>query len=180
MSRGVSAYASWEDCTDEFCSSFYDIYVFQGMDKTARKPFRGTTVCLFSFDERTDGFESGCNQAPAGTLTVAKDLSSATLRSTDVSVVPCTYDWETDEEICFEDRARTVTVSAQWTATGRSHRSSSRYMFRDEECMESWWDKGIERPADATGALDGSSLGTADFAGLSKGMTRFRSTCPYF
>ena len=180
FSRGVSAWAGWEDCTQEYCSSFVDLYAFQGMDKYARKPFRGTTVCFSSYSERSDVYESGCTSAPRGTLTVAKDLSWGILRPTDVSLVPCTYDYETDEEICYEARARTVTVSAEWTGEGRLSRSFSRYMFRDDECMESYWDRGIGRDATARGAVNGASLGVADYAGLQKGMTKFRSTCPYY
>ncbi len=180
FSRGVSAWAGWEDCTEWECSSFTDIYAFQGMDKYAKKPWRGTIVCVFSFAENTDGYESGCTDAPRGTLTVAKNLSSATLRPTSVDVVLCTYDPKTDEEICYEDRPRTITVSAQWTGEGRASRSSSRYMFKDEVCTESYWDKGIGRDATARGAIDGASLGVADYAGLQKGMTKIRSTCPYF
>ncbi|MDP8957519.1 MAG: hypothetical protein M3N24_11305 [Actinomycetota bacterium] len=150
------------------------------MEKDARKPFKGTVVCFFSYTEKTDAFESGCTNAPRGTLAVSKDLSSATLRPTSIEVMPCTYDWETDEEICYGDRARTVTVSAQWTGEGRASKSSSRYMFRDEMCTETYWDKGIGRDADATGTVNGRSLGAADYAGLNKGMTKFRSTCPYF
>ncbi len=180
MSRGVSAYAGWEECTEEFCSSFVDLYVFQGTEKDAGKPFRGTTVCIFSFSERTDGFESGCTTAPSGTLSVGNRLSSAVLRPTQVSVIPCTYDPKTDEEICFEDRARTVTVSARWTARGGLSRSGSRYSFRDETCTETYWAKGTGRFAEATGVVDGTSLGTSDYGEIHKGMTRFRSTCPYF
>jgi hypothetical protein len=200
--RGISADAAWEECTENTprrgsttCTFTY-LFAFQGTERaTGEGAFRGTRVCLFvetfTFSGpgrgRSGGggdtysFESGCTTAPEGTLTVARDLSSASLAPTTITLetFECTFDPDTGEGTCTVVSTRDVTVSATWTAIGGLVRSSERFTFRVEGCRETFSSKTKSRDAEAVGTLDGTSLGTSIFASISEGTFTFRSTCGF-
>ena len=188
-SRGVSAWASWEECSEDFESCrFLDLYAFEGMEKSEEGVFKGTRVCLFVYPAGAFGAatsfpveetESGCSTAPRGTLEVAKDISSARLYATKVELYRCTFDYETEEEVCDPNPSRVVRVAARWNGRGPTFEESSRYTFRVGECSETYADKGTFRRARARARFAGEDLGRTRWAGIQKGWTTFRSTCPY-
>jgi hypothetical protein len=178
-SRGVSAFAGWDKCNRTTCF-FLDLYVFDG-SSTAQEGgmVRETSICLYLYTDAR-GVESGCASAPEGSLGVPRDLSSATLSNTTVDLHPCRFDPDTWEEVCNPNKSRQVTLGVNWTATSPPVTSSERYTFKDGECSETYVDRGTFRDARARGTLDGVALGRSYYAGIHKGMTRFRSTCEYF
>jgi hypothetical protein len=200
--RGISADAAWEECTENTprrgttTCTFTFLFAFQGTERaTGEGAFKGTRVCLFvetfTFGGpgrgRSGGggdsysFESGCTTAPEGTLSVARDLSSAALAPTTITLdtYECIFDPETGEETCTVVSSREVTVSATWTAISGLVRSSERFTFRVEGCRETFSSRTKSRDAEAVGTLDGSSLGTSIFASVSEGTFTFRSTCGF-
>ena len=178
-SRGVSAFASWDRCNQTTC--FYmDLYVFDGASTAPEGGMvRETSICLYLWTDGR-GAESGCASAPQGSLDVPRDLSTATLSNTAVEVHPCRFDRDTWEEVCNPNKSRTVTLAVGWTATSPPADSTERYTFKDGECSETYVDRGTFREARARGTMDGVRLGRSYYAGIHKGMTRFRSTCEYF
>ncbi len=186
-SKGVSAFGSWDYCTARSCSSV-DLYAFQGSEKSSVEgSFRGTLVCLsiWHFEQLGATFsrpppdETGCTVAPKKTLTVARDLSLATLAATTVEVRRCRYDFRRDEYICNPKNSRLITVAARWTGRGVAETQSSRYRFKTGDCTDIYSHRGTFRDARGRADFDGISAGRSWEAGLGKGMTRVRSTCPY-
>jgi hypothetical protein len=190
-SKGVSAFGDWESCSTErgvTTCTFVSLFAFEGTEKSTESgTFTGTRVCLFidTFSFRQgpgrpppsdgDTFEEGCSTAPAGTLAVASDLSSATLQSTTVTV---------NELVCTEfdctptGSSRDVVIAAEWTATGPLSSFSGRFKFDDGTCTETFSERGESREAVATATLDGSSLGESLFATITRGTFTFKTTCP--
>jgi hypothetical protein len=78
-------------------------------------------------------------------LTVAGDLSSATLSPTDV-------------EICDGRRCETVTVSADLEGTGETVTYRSRGSSKDGTCTFTYSDSGQSRFATGTITLDGETM----------------------
>jgi hypothetical protein len=180
-SRGVSAYADWSKCNNSGCW-YVSLYAFQGTQKGAEGPFNGTRVCVFASGFSSgESYVTGCSQAPRGTLSVTKDLSSATLDSTSVGAHVCTYDYKTDEEVCDPNDTRMLTASASWTGFGSTYSDSWRYSFTDGSCKETDSGKGTAREATARGVVNDIVFRRRhlDYAGLGKGMERYRSTCEF-
>lgn len=190
-SKGVSADAFWESCTTQrgvTTCTFTSLFAFEGTERSSETgTTRGAHVCLsidrFSFREgpgRGPGggessFESGCTQAPSGTLVVAGDLSSATLAATTVALD--TYECSEEEEECTIVSSRDVTVSGSWAGAGPVFSFSDRFRFSDGTCTETFSGKGKSREAVATATIDGTSLGDSAFAAISSGMFTFRLSC---
>ncbi len=176
-SRGVSAYAFWENCSRESCS-YRELYAFDGTQKSTEEgPFKGTRVCLFLYSDAR-GQESGCVTAADGSLSVTKDLSSATLASVTVEVNPCRFDPEGEDFVCDLSRSRSVDVSARWVGRGSAATFSERYTFKNAQCSETYIDRGTHREARARAYFNGNLL-RGGWGAIHDGMTNFRSTCEY-
>ena len=206
--RGLSASAYWESCTADSprkgttTCTFTDLFVFQGRERSSGSgPTKGTRVCVFtdtySYSTRPDGgggpeagkvpgdgdysydYESGCASVSSSAFSVARDLATASLAPTTVTLTAysCTYDPTTDTETCDVTGTRDVTVSAEWTAFGELASFSERFKYRLGNCTETYSAKGQRREAVATGTLDGVSLGESLYADIGSGSFTFRSTC---
>jgi hypothetical protein len=187
--KGVSAFGDWESCSEErgvTTCTFVSLSAFEGTQKSGSETFNGTRVCLFidTFSFRrgpgpppsdSDTFEEGCSTAPAGTLAVATDLSSATLQAATVTI----NELECTEFDCTPTgSSREVVVAADWTATGPLSSFSGRFKFDNGTCTETFSEKGESREAAATATLDGTSLGESLFAAITRGTFTFKTTCP--
>jgi hypothetical protein len=186
--RGVAAAAGWEFCVPDTpmqgvttCTRVF-LFAFEGTERgTDVEAFKGTRVCLtvetISFREHGQGpgarnaIEGGCTAAPEGTLTVPRDLSSAELQTTTVTIT-CS------EGDCQPGSSRQVTVSAGWTAVGPLEPTREHDRFVIDDCTEMVFVKRERRDAVAIGSLDGSSLASTTFADITDGTLTTKSTCP--
>jgi hypothetical protein len=167
--------ASFEDLTD--------IFVFEGTERQSGVgKTTGTIVCVLITISGQE-FEDGCNTSvPEGSFTVAPDLSSADLDPTTVTLArtECTFDSETGGFICKVVGTRTVTVEAEWTATGALVRSQEKRHSKINHCIDIFMRRGESRQAVATATPDGTSLGASVFAEIRRGMSKVMATCPIF
>ncbi len=186
---GTSAYTSSYECTTSkgitTCTGT-DLYVFDGTVRDSEVGREsGTRVCASVYTESYSGrryisstYESGCTMASSGSFTVAKDLSSATLAPTTVTLetVDCTYDEATGEETCVVTSSRDVVVSAEFTGVGPLYSSSNRGKFSDGTCTETYSSRGTSRDAEATFTVDGKSY-SGQWGYLESGRFSFKVSC---
>ena len=113
-------------------------------------------ICMseFTFNLRSGRLisqESGCSDPiSSDALTVADDLSSATLAPTEVTLFEC------DQTGCVE--GDTVTVSAHLTAFGPVFTETQRSTFTDGTCTVRISSTGDQRQATGTLTIDGETL----------------------
>ena len=104
----------------------------------------------------------GCSDVPASALTVAGDLSSASLAPTSI-------------EVCGSHHCTTITVSADLQASGPATAFRSRSSDRDGTCTFTYSDSGQRAYAVASITWDGTTL-TAD-GSIFSSKTTFTSKC---
>jgi hypothetical protein len=86
---------------------------------------------------------SGCTEA--ADVTVAGDLSSASLAPTEI-------------DVCQRNNCSTITVSAELDTTGASSSFRSRFSERDGTCTFTFSENGQSRQASGTITFDGTTL----------------------
>jgi hypothetical protein len=144
--QGIGFDAFSSECGGSTCT---DTFVFAEEGTTASgETF--TTVCVEqdTFNVRNGRLTSqtfGCTDT--ADLTVARDLSSASLGPTDV-------------EVCNEQgrQCETVTVSVDLQATGARGTFRARSTFTDGNCTVTFNDRGEDRSAAGTITLDGETM----------------------
>ena len=80
-----------------------------------------------------------------------------------------------DEQSCSPDG--TGEVEASWTATGPLARVSQSFHFVSKEFTENNRFKGTMRDANATGSIDGASVGDLNFADIFNATNRDVAVC---
>ena len=158
-STGFDAFSSVcgaQTCTDTFVYAEH---------QTTSSGETFTYVCTdqFTYNVRTGRGTGagGCADVAASDLTVAGNLSSASLAPTSV-------------EICGR-RCETITVSAELQATGGSSTFRSRYTESDGTCTFTYSDSGVRQFATGSITFDGATLDAQGSIFSSK--TTFSSRC---
>lgn len=186
---GKSADAGSGECVSNgdgtsTCSSL-GVSVFAGkMSDTVSGVTHAKQVCVyrdqFTYDEATGDLvgepvsEFGCEvDLPSGTLAFGRNLSTATLARTTVTV----EQWICDELACEPVSSRDLTVVGTWTGSGPTTSSKYRSTFDDGTCRYAEAGKGSSREASFTGTIDGESLGVDAYATIRDGKSTFRSRC---
>ena len=140
---GFDAYSSECDartCTDTF------IYAEESTDSSGQT-YEYVCVDQFTYNVRTGRGTSSSGCAETTNLTVADDLSSATLSPTAV-------------EVCGSEgrSCETVIVSADLEATGGRGSYRSRGTYREGNCTFTYTDSGVQRSAAGTITYDGDVM----------------------
>ena len=140
---GFDAFSS--QCDERTCTDTY-IYAEESTDSSG-ETFEYVCVDQWTYNLRTGRGtgSSGCTDTT--NLTVADDLSSATLAPTDI-------------EVCGSQGrgCETVTVSADLEATGGRGSYRSRGTFREGNCTFTYTDSGVQRSAAGTITYDGEVM----------------------
>lgn len=197
--NGVSADAFFESCTPDTpetglqTCTFVSVFAFDGTTRfregTGKPMTSGTMACVSLgaviltdqgelFEEPS--FEFGCNESlGAGELTVAQDLSSATL---DTTITVQGQGLICDEVSCEPSGdTREVAVDVSFTATSEvaafRERNVSHSDFDGQRCMFKFSGRGERAEAVASGTVDGIALGDSVFAQISRGRTSFSVRC---
>jgi hypothetical protein len=184
---GLSADASTGDCVDNgdattTCSGM-GIFLFAGKTRTGGEgASRGTELCAFVY---TDTFvtatgepiefsgDDGCTTELGPGSVIAKDLSTAAVSATTVSMQGQTC----DEFGCEPTGApRDIVVEGTWTAVGPVFRYSSRSSFDDGVCVGRDRSSGYSREATFSGTFDGQPLEPASTS-ISSGKFSFSVRC---
>jgi hypothetical protein len=118
--------------------------------------------------------EYGCAvDLPSGRLTFGRNLSTATLKTTTVTLER----WDCDDLSCELVSTRDVAVAGTWTGVGPTTTSKWRSTFDDGTCRYADAGKGSSREASFTGTIGGVSLGSDRHAAIQDGKSTFRSRC---
>jgi hypothetical protein len=149
--------------------------------------FSGVThsnqVCAFldsyTYDETTGDYvgdpisESGCTvDLPSGKLTFGRNLSSATLATTTITI----QQYVCDEYSCEPGASRDVTIGGTWTGVGPTSSQKYRSASDDGTCRFNEAGKGSSREASFSGTIAGRSL-EAVYGSISDGKFTYRSRC---
>lgn len=157
-SVGFDAFNS--DCDARTCT---DTYIFASQQTTSSgETFSYVCVDQWTYNLRTGRGSGWGGCAESANLTVAGDLSSATLAATDI-------------EVCDGRRCETITVSAELQGTGETATFRGRFTERDGTCTFTYSDSGKRRSATGTVTLDGSTIAVEGWIYSSK--TTFTSKC---
>jgi hypothetical protein len=118
-------------------------------------------------------FESGCKvDLPNGRLTFGRNLASATLATTTISI----QQYVCDEYTCEPGASRDVIVGGSWTGTGPTYFQKSRSTSDDGTCRFNDSGKGYFREASFSGTIAGHGLEDA-YGSISDGKFTYRSRC---
>lgn len=187
--NGKSADAGSGDCVSNgdgtvTCSGL-GISVFLGkMSDSVSGVTHANQACAytdrFTYSEATGEIvgeyisEYGCEvDLPSGQLAFGRNLSTATLKTTTVTLER----WDCDELACELVSTRDVAVAGTWTGIGPTMTSKWRSTFDDGTCRYADAGKGSSREASFTGSIGGASLGPDTFASIRDGKSTFRSRC---
>jgi hypothetical protein len=140
-------------------------------------------VCVnvdsYTYDDATGDFvgnpifESGCKvDLRSGTLTFGRNLSSATLATTTISI----QQYVCDKDTCTPGSSRDVTVSGTWTGIGPSYFQKYRSTSDDGTCRSNESGKGSFRDASVSASIAGHSL-VDSYGSISDGKFTYRSRC---
>ena len=184
---GLSAEASTQECVDNAdatttCSGT-GIFLFAGKTRTGGEGAnRGIELCAYAYTytyvtatgETIDYSEgNGCTTELGAGSVIAKDLSTATLTPTTVTI---------QGQICDEfgcvpaGDPRSVVVEGTWTGVGPVFRNSFRSVTDDGVCVFRDRSSGTFREATFSGTFDGQPL-EAQYASLSNGKFSFSASC---
>lgn len=137
------------------------------------------SVDSYTFDDATGDyvgepvFESGCKvDLPSGRLTFGRNLASATLATTTISI----EQYVCDEYSCVPGASRDVTISGTWTGSGPTYFQKYRSSSDDGTCRFNDSGKGYFREASFSGTIAGHSLDGA-YGSISDGKFTYRSRC---
>lgn len=191
--NGYSATADQSQCSDPVddivTCSFTGVFLFSGVQREhGAGAIRGTEVCYStgtdSFNQVTGEFvssiqENGCTRDVGDGTAIERDLSSAVIASTTITL---------DTFVCDEfecgptGETRDVTVEGTYTATSAATRSSSRSVFDDGICTFRDSSRGTSRSATFSGTVDGEPLVLGEdpengFAQIMQGSFSFSARC---
>jgi hypothetical protein len=158
-STGFDAFSSVCDartCTDTFIFAVHET-------TSSGETFTFACAEQFTFNIRTGRGTGafGCADVSASALTVAGDLSSASLAPTAI-------------EVCG-NRCETITVSAELEGTGETSTFRGRFTERDENCTFTFTESGERQSATGSLTFDGETM---DAQGtIFSSQTTFSSRC---
>ena len=157
-SVGFDAFSS--DCDARTCT---DTFIFAVRQTTSSgETFSYACVDQFTYNLRTGRGSGGGGCAESVNLTVAGDLSSASLSPTQV-------------EVCDGRRCQTITVSAELQGTGQTSTFRGRFTERDGTCTFTYSESGKRQSATGTLTLDGAPIAVE--GSISSSNTTFTSKC---
>lgn len=180
---GLSADASTEECVDNndgstTCSDMA-IVLFAGKTRTGGEGAnRGTELCAFvntrtfvsgAFIDFSQEF--GCTTELGAGSAIAKDLSTATLTPTTVTI-----QGQTCDEFGCEPTEREIEVAGTWTGVGPVIRETVRLVSDDGVCDFRDRSSGTFREATFSGTFAGQPF-EAQFGSLSNGKFSFSQRC---
>jgi hypothetical protein len=189
---GFSAEASDGECTtagDIVTCAFTSIFVFSGNHRElGTGTIHGMEVC---YSTGTDVFnqvtgeilsslqENGCSQDVADGTGIERDLSSAVIAPTTITLEEFTCD---EVECGPTGETRDVTVAGTFTATTSAFRQSTRNVFDDGICVFRDSSRGTSRNATFSGTVDGQPLVLGEdpesgFGQIMDGTFSFSSMC---
>ena len=189
--NGFSAQADEGQCTTEgdivTCSSTL-IFLFSGISREQGSgAIHGTRVCHGTFTDVFNqvtgeflGFvgEDGCSQDVGDGTVIERDLSSATIAPTTITLETFVCD---EVECGPTGETRDVTVEGTYTATSAAVRQSFRNVFDDGVCTFRDSSRGTSRQAMFVGTIDGQPLELGDpetgFAQIMQGTFSSSSKC---
>ena len=188
--NGLSAQADEGQCTAEgdiVTCTFTGIFSFSGNRRVhGSGAIHGTEVC---YSTGTDVFnqvtgevlssiqENGCTQDPGDGTVIERDLSSATIAPTTITLETFVCD---EVECGPTGETRDVTVEGTFTATSDAVRQSNRNVFDDGICVFRDSSRGTSRGAMFSGTVDGQPLefgGENGFAQIMQGTFSSSSKC---
>ena len=151
-SNGVAADASWTETDGDVTTDTY-LYVTETDDGT------DISLYIYTYDTMTGTWsdKSGYMYTQDDVFSMDKKLNSASLSDVQIEV----YDWYTGE-------SETMTVSADWTGTGKITKSSYKSMSKYDDYVWRSSDSSSYRSAIATGSINGDDLGSSYSATLIK------------
>jgi hypothetical protein len=157
-SVGFDAWSS--ECGTMTCT---DTYVYAQYQTTSS----GETFSYACADQYTYNIRTGRGSWVGGCadnvdLTVADDLSSASLAATAI-------------EVCDRGHCDTIIVSAELQGTGETSSFRSRYTERDGTCTFTYTDRGVREFATGSITFDGTTSDAEGF--ISSIQTTFSSRC---
>jgi hypothetical protein len=157
-SVGFDAWSS--ECGAMTCT---DTYIFaQSQTTSSGETFSYACADQFTYNIRTGRGSGSGGCAENVNLTVAGDLSSASLAPTGI-------------EVCGRRNCETIIVSAELEGTGDLGTFKSRYTENDGTCTYTYSDSGERRSATGSITFDGT---TTDAEGsISSVQTTFSSRC---
>ncbi|HYH92214.1 MAG TPA: hypothetical protein VD763_03560 [Candidatus Saccharimonadales bacterium] len=184
---GLSADASTEVCVENAdatatCSGT-GVFLFAGKARVGGEgAIRGAELCAQAFTytlvtatgEAIDfSNEFGCTMDLGAGSVIAKDLSTATLTPTTVTI-----QGETCDEISCVPAGtpRDIVVEGTWTGVGQVVREQYRSVTDDGVCVSRDRSKGSFREATFAGTFDGQPL-DAQYASLRNGKFSFSVSC---
>ena len=140
-SVGFDAFNS--ECDARTCT---DTFIYASEQTTSSgESFSYVCVDRFTYNLRTGRGSGGSGCTESADLTMAEDLSSATLAPTDI-------------DFCDGRQCETITVSAELQGTGDTTTFRGRFTERDGTCTYTYADSGARRSATGTLTLDGSNI----------------------
>ena len=149
---------------------------------------RGTEVCYFSYTNIYDEVtgqpvsftqEDGCTTNVAAGTVIERDLSSATIAPTTITVQTI----ECDEVDCTPTGdTREVVVEGTFTATSPERRESYRSFYDDGVCTQRDSFRGTSRSSTFSGTIDGQAVeitggGEFGFSQIGDGMNASSGRC---
>lgn len=184
--KSADAYAGGCDSNGDGTSTCWDggLSVFAGkMSDNFSGVSHANQVCVnldtYTIDDATGDyvgepiFESGCTvDLPNSTLTFGRNLTSATLATTTISI----DQYVCDEYTCVPGSSRDVTVGGTWTGAGSIYFQKYRSASDDGTCRSNDAGKGSFRDASFSGTIAGHSLGDT-YGSISDGKFTYRSRC---
>jgi hypothetical protein len=191
--NGLSASADEGDCSDPVddivTCTFTGIFLFAGTQRAhGSGANHGTEVCYSTgtdtFNQVTGEFisslqENGCTQDPGEGTVIERDLSSATIAPTTITLETFSCD---GFECGPTGDTRDITVEGTFTATSAAVRQSSRNVFDDGICVFRDSSRGTSRQATFSGTVDGQPLVLGDdlehgFGQIMQGTFSFSERC---
>ncbi len=184
---GLSAETSTQECVENAdatttCSGM-GIFLFAGKTRTGGEGAnRGTELCayVYTYTYVTATFETidyseefGCTTELGAGSVIAKDLSTATLTPTTVTI-----QGQICDEISCEPAGdpRDIVVEGTWTGVGPVIRESYRSVVDDGVCVFRDRSSGTFRDATFSGTFDGQPF-EAQYSSLRNGKFSFSVSC---
>ena len=157
--NGVSAYAEWIETTTDNLTTDTFLSVTQsniGIDiymSICTMDITGNWSC-----------NSGYKLTQENVFSMDKKLDTARLESVQIEL----YQWNCDDNGCWETPAGTVTIEATWTGIGSISKDSYKWMSKSGDYTAKGSSGSSTRAATVVGTINNEEPVTTDFGGLAK------------
>ena len=157
--NGIAAYADWTETTNEGITTDNYLSVTESDDGT------DIYLSICTYDITGNGScKSGYKFTQDNVFSMDKKLDSASLNTVQIDL----YQWNCDQNGCWETPADPATIEATWTGTGDISKGSYKWMSKYGDYISKGSSSSLSRDATANGKINGNDLGISDFAGLAK------------